>query len=174
MNSKKLIRLVMAALFAALVFVGTFYLHVTLPYGYFNFGDAFLLLAAWIVGGWYGAAAGGIGAAAADLALGYTVYAPVTLVLKALMALAAAGIAGATARGGKRLAVAGLWIGAVAAELLMAGGYYLFEGFLYGFGAALASVPGNLLQGAAAVVSAGVVMSVLQPTGCLNRLGLSR
>ena len=62
----------------------------------------------------------------------------------------------------------------MAAELLMAGGYYLFEGFLYGFGAALASVPGNLLQGAAAVVSAGVVMSVLQPTGCLNRLGLSR
>lgn len=174
MDNKKLIRLVLAALFAALVFVGTFYLHVTLPYGYFNFGDAFLLLAAWIVGGWYGAAAGGIGAAIADLALGYTMYAPVTLVLKALMALLAAVIAHTAARRGKALGIAGLWLGAAAAELLMVGGYYVFEGCLYGFGAALASVPGNLLQGAAAVVTAGIVMSILQSTDAVKRLGLSR
>ena len=175
MKDKTVRKLVFAALFAALVFVGTFYLQAPMPlgFGYVNFGDAFLLLAAWIVGGWYGAAAGGIGAAIADLALGYTVYAPVTLVLKALMALLAAVIAHTAARRGKALGIAGLWLGAVAAELLV-GGYYVFEGGLYGFGAALASVPGNLLQGAAAVVTAGIVMSILQSTDAVKRLGLSR
>ena len=48
MPKKSLVKLVYAALFTALIFVGTFYLHVTLPFGYFNFGDAILLIAAFM------------------------------------------------------------------------------------------------------------------------------
>ena len=172
MKRSSRMKMVLAALFAALVFVGTLYLHVTLPYGYFNFGDAFLLLAAWCIGGRYGAAAGAIGAVLADLALGYAAYVPATLVIKAAMALAASGIATAWAKRTPRLKYAGFLLGAVTAALLMAAGYYLFESLLYGFVPALASVPGNLLQGTAAVIVGTLAMTALESAGLFKKLSL--
>ena len=37
--------------------------------------------------------------------------------------------------------------GALLTEILMCLGYYIFEGFLYGFKEALINVPSNLIQG---------------------------
>ena len=64
----------------------------------------------------------------------------------------------------------GYFTSSVLAELLMVAGYYLFEAALYGFGAALTSVPGNLLQGAAAVIIGNIVISVLDSTGLLKKI----
>ena len=87
----KLYRITLAALFAALIYVATAFLMVPLPgSGYANFGDCFIILGALILGPVYGAAAAGIGSAISDLFLGYVIYAPATLVIKALMAVAAA------------------------------------------------------------------------------------
>ena len=55
-----------------------------------NLGDCFVLLSGWLLGPWWGAAAGGIGSMLADLLLGYGHYAPGTLVIKGLMALVGA------------------------------------------------------------------------------------
>lgn len=57
-----------------------------------NLGDTVVLLGAYLLGGAYGATAGGIGPALADLISGYTAYVPATLVIKTLMALLAAAI----------------------------------------------------------------------------------
>ncbi len=153
MPKRSLVKLVYAALFAALTFVGTFYLHVTLPFGYFNLGDAVLLIAAFMLGGGYGAVATALGAALADVALGFAAYAPATLVIKAAMALAAWGIATALSKRGDKARTGGHILAAVVAETVMVGGYYLYDSLLYGFVPALASVPGNLLQGAVGVVA---------------------
>ena len=91
MNDKKIRKLVLAALLAALVCVATMVVQIPSPMqGYVNLGDCFVLLSGWLLGPWYGFAAGGIGSMLADLFLGYAHYAPGTLVIKGLVALLAA------------------------------------------------------------------------------------
>jgi uncharacterized membrane protein len=43
-------------------------------------------------------------------------------------------------------------IGSVLAECLMILGYFVFEGFLYGFGPSLVNIPANAVQGAAGLI----------------------
>ena len=91
MKQTKLRTLILAAMFAALTCVATMIIHIPSPIGgYFNLGDCMVLLSAFVLGPVWGTAAGGIGSALADVICGYFVYAPGTLVIKALMALAAA------------------------------------------------------------------------------------
>ena len=92
MKHQKLYRLVLAALFAALIFVATNIIHIPTPgtNGYVNLGDCMVLLGAFLLGPVYGAAAGGIGSALADILSGYAVFAPGTFVIKALIAVIAA------------------------------------------------------------------------------------
>ena len=109
MKSQKLSlkKIVLAAMFAALACVATMVINIPIPAtgGYINLGDCIVILAGWMLGGAYGAAAGGIGSMLADLIPGYASFAPGTLVIKALMAFVAyvaykslAGINGFVAR----------------------------------------------------------------------------
>ena len=47
-------RLAFTALFAALCCVGTMFIVIPLPHGYFNAGDVFVLLAGWCMGPVFG------------------------------------------------------------------------------------------------------------------------
>ena len=58
-------------------------------YGYVNLGDAGVYLCAMLLPGGLGALAAGVGAALADLILGWAVYAPATLIIKGLTAFLA-------------------------------------------------------------------------------------
>jgi len=81
--------LVLTGAFAALTAVLTMAVRVPSPMGgYVNLGDCAVLLSAWVLGPVYGLSAAGLGSMLADL-LGYPLYAPGTLVVKGLMALAA-------------------------------------------------------------------------------------
>ena len=65
MSDKKIRKLVLAALLAALVCVATMVVQIPSPMqGYVNLGDCFVLLSGWLLGPWYGFAAGGIGSMA--------------------------------------------------------------------------------------------------------------
>ena len=153
-NSAK--RLVVAALLAALCCVGTMALQFPLPgSGYANLGDCFVVLSGLLLGPVWGAAAGGIGTALADLIGGYGIYAPATLVIKAGMAAAAYGVFRAL-----RKKTWGAPIAAAAAACIMVGGYFLFELALYGVGTALADIPGNAVQGGVSVVLTAVLYPV--------------
>ncbi|MFX0123880.1 MAG: ECF transporter S component [Candidatus Hodarchaeota archaeon] len=81
----------MTAAFIAMVFLSTslFYIALVSSTGFFNLGEAFVYLAALIGGPIVGALAGGIGAAMADMVLGYGYFAPATLVFKGLEGFAA-------------------------------------------------------------------------------------
>ena len=86
MKQTKLRTLILAAMFAALTCVATMIIHIPSPIGgYFNLGDCMVLLSAFVLGPVWGTAAGGIGSALADVICGYFVYAPGTLVIKALV-----------------------------------------------------------------------------------------
>lgn len=140
MNKTK--RIIFTSLFSALCCVLTMIIKIPSPIGGFmNLGDAAVLASGWFLGGWYGFFAAAIGSALADVFSGYVVYAPATFIIKGLMAL----ILYAFSKGEKKQ---GLIIGAALSEIVMCAGYYIFDGFLYGFGASLLNIPANLFQGA--------------------------
>ena len=148
-------KIVLAALFAALACIATLVIKIPSPLkGYINLGDCIVLLAGWLLSRGYGFMAAGLGSALADLILGYAVYAPVTFVVKGTMALAA------SLGSGKGL-VSKL-VSGVAAELVMILGYYVFEGFMYGFGPAAINIPANAVQGVAGLVIGIILVKIFE------------
>ncbi|MBQ6931009.1 MAG: ECF transporter S component, partial [Clostridia bacterium] len=110
----------------------------------------------------YGFLAAGIGSAIADVFSGYAVYAPATLLIKGLMALSAFYIHRILC---KRInSPISRLISGLIAELIMVLGYYVFEGFMYGFTASLVNVPANAVQGAAGLILGFVLVKILEKT----------
>ena len=136
MKHQKLYHLVLAALFAALTYVATNIIHVPIPAtdGYINLGDCVVLLGAFLLGPVYGAAAGGIGSALADILSGYAVFAPGTFVIKALIAVIAAAILKALGSKTKAAPI----VASIAGEAWMVLGYFLYESIFLGYGLAAA------------------------------------
>lgn len=173
-QKSNLIKLCVAAMFAALIWVGTILIAIPTPLGgYINFGDCFILIAAWVLGPFYGFAAGGIGSMLADISIGYFAYAPATFIIKGLIALVAGALA--IALKNKRFHVAGYAVSAAAGELVMAFGYFLFEAiFMYGFEGAWLGMPGNLFQGAAGAVIGCALICVLEKNVLKKQLSGSK
>ena len=142
-NLKKLI---LAALFAALSCVATMSIRIPTPGtgGYIHPGDAIVILSGVILGPVWGFLAGGIGSALSDLIGGYFVYVPITFVIKGLVALAAGLLYQKVGKTQKSRYVA-VVLGGVADIILVAGGYFVCEYFIYGAGAA-ASIPANIIS----------------------------
>ncbi len=79
------IRISLTAIFTALVFIATVIFSVNVPQtrGFFNIGETMVYTSALLLGPVLGAFSGGVGSMLADLFLGYSQYAPATLVIKA-------------------------------------------------------------------------------------------
>ena len=167
MSDKKIRTMVTAAVLAALSCVATMVIQIPSPMnGFVNLGDCFVLLSGWLLGPWWGAAAGGIGSMLADLLLGYGHYAPGTLIIKGVMALAASLIFKAFRKNG-----AGALVSGVVAEIIMVAGYFGYAGLLLGKGiGAAASIPGNLVQGAVGLVAGFLLLQVARRTHLKEKL----
>lgn len=149
--------------FAGLAFVGTTILRVPIPAtaGYFNLGDTFVMLAGLLFGPLVGAIAGAVGPAASD-AIGFPQYVPATAIIKGCEGLIVGMIAGPPSRSDKRA------IGAlVVAIVIIVGGYFIFEAFIYpavgakfpffnvtDYNAAIVEVVPNILQGVISAIIA--------------------
>lgn len=171
-SKDKLLKICVTAMFAALICVATMLIQIPSPLnGYVNFGDCFILIAAWVLGPVYGFAAGGIGSALADLFTGYVHYVPGTFVIKGLIAVAAALICRAMLKKMPKVSVPAYIVSALAGEIIMVGGYYLYAALLLGksFAGAAASVPGNLVQGAFGLVCGVVIIKIIAKTRVLNK-----
>lgn len=143
-------KIVFAALFASLVCVATMIIKIPSPLsGYINLGDSAVILSGLALGP-YSILAAAVGSCLADVFSGYLVYAPITFVIKGVMAFVVYKFS--------KKAV----IGAIIAEVIMAAGYYVFEGFLYGFGASLVNIPANLIQGVAGFIVGMLLIKVFE------------
>lgn len=157
-NLKKLI---LAALFAALSCVATMSIRIPTPgtSGYLHPGDAIVILSGVILGPVWGFLAGGIGSALSDLIGGYFIYVPITFVIKGLVALAAGLLYQKVGKNQKSRYIAVI-LGGVADIILVAGGYFVCEFFIYGAGAA-ASIPANIIQGVGGLVISCILYPIL-------------
>ena len=151
--------IVMAAMMAALACVATMIVKFPSPFkGYLNLGDCIVLTAGWMLPPAFGFLAAGLGSALADLFSGYLIYAPATFVIKGLMALTAF-------YGFKMLkkttgSLPARIISGIAAELVMILGYFVFEGFMYGFAPSAVNILPNGVQGAAGIVIGVILMKI--------------
>lgn len=139
MNTRKI---VVSSLLVALTTVLTMFVKIPLSaFGYVHLGDTIIFLACYLLKPKYSFAVAGLGSALADVILGYFVYAPVTFAVKIAVALCFSFIIYAKPTLLRQI------IGVVLSSLIIAFGYFLFEGFMYGFAPSLYNVPFNLAQG---------------------------
>lgn len=158
--------LVMTGVLAALCCAATLVIHIASPTGgYLNLGDTVVLLGAYLMGPWYGAAAAGVGSALADLISGAAAWAPATLVIKAVMAIAA-GLVYRTVRQRRGAAVLTGLIG----EIPMGLGYWLYDAWLLGSASgAAAGIPSNLVQAALGIAASALLTAALRRSGYVRR-----
>ena len=168
---------VLTGLLAAMMFFTTAYvLHIPIVGGgYIHLGDTILYIAATLLPTPYAMAVGVIGGGLADVMVGAAAWAPSTVIIKAVMALAF------TAKKERMLCsrnlLAPVWSG-----LICIGGYFVAEvimlclsgsGFLAAQTAALAAVPFNGVQALAsgvAFILLAVAMDRLSVKQRLERL----
>ena len=90
-------KIVFAALLAALCYIGFSYFRIDIPVGTektaFHLGNVFCVLAALLIGGFWGGMSGAIGMTIADLTTGYVTSAPKTFILKLCIGLIAGFVA---------------------------------------------------------------------------------
>ncbi len=158
------LKVAIAGVMASLVAVMTLLITIPVPatQGYINLGDTMVMLSGLLFGPIIGGVAGGVGSAVADVVSGYASWAPYTLIIKGIEGV----IAGLTVKitprfsGPLRKAMEVLIL--LIAGLEMVFGYFLVETLLYGVGAALAELPGNLFQAVSGIIFSLVVGPVVR------------
>ena len=157
MNSTK--KIITSAMLAALTFVATIVIKIPSPVGgYLNLGDAIVLLSGAMLPPLYAFLAAGIGSALADAAFGYFIYIPATFLIKGLMALLISSIS----KPSVSRPPFPKFIGGIVAEIIMVSGYYIFEGFLYGFGPSMINIFPNAIQGTVGFIIGMILIKILR------------
>ena len=185
MNDKKLKKMILAALLAALTCIATMIIKFPTPtFGYIHLGDCFVLLCGILLGPQTGALAAGIGSMFSDVFSGYASWAPATLIIKALTA----GIAGFLFRRLQSLfkSSAGRFvpvvIGGLAGEIVMVAGYFIYEAVFAavasggitsatltaGIVSAASGIPFNIIQGVTGIILSVVLLPILQSIGTIR------
>ncbi len=162
--------LVLTALLAALTTVATMVIRIPTPtLGYIHLGDGMVLLCGVLLGPVLGGFAAGTGSMLADLFGGYAAWVPGTFLIKALTAATM----GCLMRKKQDSTFRAVFSG-IPAEAVMVSGYFVYEllmktvcgsTFTAAAAASFAGVPFNIVQGAAGIVVAAVLLPVLDKAG---------
>ncbi|MEG0664108.1 MAG: TIGR04002 family protein [Clostridia bacterium] len=133
-------KLVLSALFAALIFTTTYMFKIPSPLGYVHLGDAFIYLAGAILPLPFAIASSTIGAALSDGLGGYFIYILPSVIIKAMTALCF------TNKTIKIITKRNL-LAIIPSFFLCVGGYYIFEVIIQqNFVSPLSSIIGNIGQ----------------------------
>lgn len=95
MRDNKILKLTLAAMFAAMAFICFTYLRIEIPMGgglpgKIYIGSAFIMLSAFLLGSKYGGLTGAIGLTIGDILVGYAASAPPTFLAKFIFGVACA------------------------------------------------------------------------------------
>ncbi len=176
MKSEKVQKLVTAAMFSALCFLGTFLIKIPTFQGYIHLGDCMVLLSGLLLGPLYGGLAAGIGSCLSDLLAGYAAYIPGTFAIKAIAAALSAIIFNALITHVKNNRKPNLYviISGIGGAIVVVFGYLAYEGIILSLGAgAIVNIPGNLIQGIAGIILGSILYPVLSKIPTLRTLAQS-
>ncbi|MBQ2695869.1 MAG: ECF transporter S component [Clostridia bacterium] len=160
-------KVVTAAMLAALTCVITMIIKVPSPFkGYLNLGDCVVLLAGWSLSPLYGFFAAGIGSMLADIFSGFVTYAPATFLIKGIMALIA--YFGFRLLHRQKSTLVPRIVSGLVAEIVMVLGYFVFEGFLYGFLPSAVNIPANAMQGVLGLILGVILIRIFAKNNILE------
>lgn len=158
--------LVLTAILSTLVLVSTVFINIKLPIGQgglIHLGTGALFIVAILFGPKKGALAGAIGMGLFDIFGGWIIWAPTTIVARALQGYIVGKIAWSNGHRGDsvRLNI----LAAVASTPVMLAVYYIGQGIMYNnWVAPLASIPGDLIQSAVGLLIAIPLCLALKKT----------
>ncbi len=141
--------LILSALFAAMIYIMTAFVHIPTHQGYVHIGDGCVFLAACLLPAPYAMGAAAIGAGMSDYLSGYAIWVLPTMVIKAAMASVFVGN-----RRPDIICKRSLFC-LIPASAICVGGYYLSGALLAilsgspaaaAFSAAVADIPSNIIQ----------------------------
>lgn len=161
-------RIAIAAVMIAAVAVFTLFIVIPVGTGFFNFSDVAIYFAAFAFGPWVGLVAGGVGAALADISLGYSQFAILTFFAHGLEGLIAGYL-------GKNQPVSRMLLAWAAGTIVMVGIYFIGEyavpAMWGGPPQALTEWPFNILQNVAGgVVGIPLVLAVRRAYPPISRM----
>ncbi|MFO7317031.1 MAG: ECF transporter S component [Bacilli bacterium] len=165
-NSRtKTVDLVIQAMLIALVFISTVFLNIKLPIasngGLVHLGTAMLFIASILFGPKKGAIAGAVGMGLFDLVGGWLVWAPITIISRALQGYIVGKIAWSKGSQGESLPKN--IFAMIVSVPVMIGVYYIGEAIMFSsLIIPLASIPGDLVQNAIGMMIAIPVCLVLK------------
>lgn len=172
MNNTSLRKLINSGLMAAIVVVGTMAIRIPTPTkGYIHVGDSIVYLSGIFLGPLYGAVAAGLGSLLADVLAGYVIYAPASLIIKALDAFVVGLIYLRFSKGDSTYAKK-LFVFSVAVFFggsIMVLGYFAFEIFLYSLPVAVLGVVPGIIQAVAGGVLLAPILFFLERQNLLGR-----
>lgn len=125
---------------------------ITPTRGYINLADVAIFFTAFTFGPVTALLAGGLGTALADILGGYAQWAPITFFAHGIQGLLIGLLVKAPGASHKLNLYLSLLLAFIAGTLFMAGTYFLSAGLMYGFGAAVTEIPGNLIQNVAGIL----------------------
>jgi uncharacterized membrane protein len=156
------LRIATVAVLTAVTAVFTYLVRIPIAptRGYLNLGDVAVYFSAFSLGPLTALVSGGLGTALADLLAGYPQWIPISLLVHGLQGLLAALVAAVPLKAGKRWPLPPAWLvaGGVG-TLVMCAGYFTAGAVMFGAGAALVELPGNLLQNVVGL-AAGIPLSL--------------
>lgn len=151
MKNEKTRKIVLTAMFAAIIMVLTTYFQIKtgINDGYVHFGDSMIYLASCLLPAPYAMCAASIGASLSDILSGSAVWAPATAIIKALNVIPFALMLKHLRKGGNEpnIITKGTVLMSVVSGLITIFGYFVAEGIMFGFKiAAFASIFRGLIQ----------------------------
>ena len=151
------------AMFVALTLVFTAFVNIQIPSfggagGLIHLGNVPLFIAAMVYGKRTGALAGALGMGLFDILSGWAAWAPCTIITCGLMGFVVGLICYNKKGFGYKV------VAILAALAIKLAGYFIFESFIMGNGAAAAlkSVPGNIIQIAVAAIIVLIIITPLE------------
>lgn len=149
-------------IFSALICILTMVISIPIPatQGFINIGDAGVMFTGLVFGPFIGGLSGGIGSALADIFLGYTIYAPATLVIKGLEGFVI-GLISNPKQNYIKFNYRDI-LAVVVGGLIMVFGYFIYEIILWGFASALYEVilNGIIQFGITSLISLLIIFAV--------------
>lgn len=158
-------KMAFTGVFAAMIFVLTYVVKVPVASGYVHFGDALIYICACFLGAPWALIAGAIGEGLADIIGGYAIYAPATIVVKALIAVPFV----LASKNSEKIFNLKSALMTIPAGIITVGGYFVAD-LIIDKSYAIIDIPGNIIQAVGSAIIFAVIALAFDATKIKNKI----
>lgn len=155
-------------MFAAFIIVLTMFIKVPVASGYVHFGDALAYIGAVLLGSPYAFIAAAIGEGLADIAGGYAIYFPATVIVKSLIILPFILI---RKKNESKLLTKKTALMTLPAGIITVAGYFIAD-LIIDKSYAIVDIPGNIIQALGSAIIFIIVAFALDKSNVKDKLNL--